>query len=104
MAITNDSASINLRYAAAAKLKAAYLQFEALNLVSNPNELAEAEAACAAAIAAIAAVGGGAVADGSTNLLVQSGVEFAAPAIGGAYVNGYTLTIVNGVVTAINAS
>ena len=39
-----------------------------------------------------------------TQLLVTSGVEFLGPAIGGAYVNGYTLTIVGGVVTAIVAS
>ena len=37
-------------------------------------------------------------------LLVTSGVKVTAPAITGSYVNGYTLTIVGGVVTAIVAS
>lgn len=40
----------------------------------------------------------------SNQLVVTSGVEFLGPAIGGSYVNGYTLTIVDGVVTAIVAS
>ena len=40
----------------------------------------------------------------SNKLLVTSGVEFLAPAISGVYVNGYTLTIVGGVVTASVAS
>lgn len=103
MAITNASNTIDLRYAAAAKAKAAYLALEALNLTSNPSEVADAEAACAAASIALAAAGAGAVATGSTILVAQSGVEFLAPAITGSYVNGYTLTIVNGLVTAIVA-
>lgn len=40
----------------------------------------------------------------STQLLVTSGVKVTGPAITGLYVNGYTLTIVGGVVTAIVAS
>lgn len=40
----------------------------------------------------------------SNQIVVTSGVEFAGPAISGTYVNGYTLTIVGGVVTAIVAS
>jgi hypothetical protein len=39
-----------------------------------------------------------------TKLLVTSGVKITAPAITGSYVNGYTLTIAGGVVTAIVAS
>lgn len=40
----------------------------------------------------------------STQLVVTSGVKVLGPAITGSYVNGYTLTIVGGVVTAIVAS
>lgn len=40
----------------------------------------------------------------STILPVQSGTKVLGPAITGSYVNGYTLTIVNGAVTAIVAS
>ena len=39
-----------------------------------------------------------------TKLLVTSGVKVLGPAITGSYVNGYTLTIVGGAVTAIVAS
>lgn len=39
-----------------------------------------------------------------TKLLVTSGVKVLGPAITGSYVNGYTLTIAGGVVTAIVAS
>ncbi len=98
------SATIDQKYAAKAKLRTAELAIEAHTLVSNPANIAAADAAGAAAIAACAAASITAVATGSTVLLVQSGVEFLAPAITGSYVNGYTLTIVNGVVTAISAS
>lgn len=40
----------------------------------------------------------------STQIVVSSGVKVLGPAITGSYVNGYTLTIVGGVVTAIVAS
>lgn len=40
----------------------------------------------------------------STQIKVSSGVKVTAPAITGTYVNGYTFTIVGGVVTAIVAS
>lgn len=40
----------------------------------------------------------------SNQIKVTSGVKITAPAITGSYVNGYTLTIVGGVVTAIVAS
>lgn len=39
-----------------------------------------------------------------TEKIIRSGVEFAAPALGGAYVNGYTPTIADGVVTALAGS
>lgn len=39
-----------------------------------------------------------------TSKVVKSTVKFLAPATTGSYVNGYTLTIANGVVTAIVAS
>lgn len=103
MAITNGSGTINLRYAASAKLRAAYLAFEALNLTSNPDEVADAEAACADAMAAVIAAGATGVLTGSTVKVISSGVEFASPEATGVYVNGYTPTIVNGVVTALVA-
>lgn len=40
----------------------------------------------------------------TTSKLVKSGVKYTGPAITGTYVNGYTLTIVNGAITAIVAS
>jgi hypothetical protein len=104
MPITNAANTIDLRYAASAKALAAHKALEALNLTSNPGEIADAEAACAAASVAFAAAGASAIATGSNIRVVQSGVEFLAPAITGSYVNGYTLTIANGVVTAIAAS
>lgn len=104
MAITSAAGTINARYAASGALINAHIALEGLNLTSNAAELPIAEAACAAAISKLAAAGATAVATGSTTLVVQSGVEFLAPAITGVYTNGYTLTIVNGVVTAIAAS
>ncbi|AGC35623.1 hypothetical protein RHEph03_gp056 [Rhizobium phage RHEph03] len=40
----------------------------------------------------------------STSVVVASGVKVTAPAITGSYTNGYTFTIVGGVITAIVAS
>lgn len=40
----------------------------------------------------------------STDKIVKSGVKYLGPAITGTYTNGYTLTIVNGAITAIAAS
>lgn len=37
-------------------------------------------------------------------VVITDGVEFASPAAGGAYVDGYTPTIANGVVTALTGS
>lgn len=98
------SATIDQKYAAKAKCSAAELALEAHTLVSNPANIAAADAACSAAYVALAAASADAVVTGSTVLVVKSGVEFLAPAITGTYVNGYTLTIVNGLVTAIVAS
>lgn len=39
-----------------------------------------------------------------TKLLISSGVKVTGPAITGSYVNGYTFTIANGVITGIVAS
>ena len=104
MAITAAAGTLDARYAASGAVLNAHIQLEGLNLTSNAAELPATEVACAAALNKLAAAGASAVAVGSTNLLVKSGVEFLAPAIGGVYVNGYTLTIVDGLVTAINAS
>ena len=41
---------------------------------------------------------------GATQKVLSSGVKFTGPAITGTYVNGYTPTIVNGVVTGLVAS
>lgn len=40
----------------------------------------------------------------STQVTLTSGTKVLAPAVTGTYVNGYTFTIVNGVITAIVAS
>ncbi|QIG68452.1 hypothetical protein EVB62_050 [Rhizobium phage RHph_TM33] len=40
----------------------------------------------------------------TTSKVIDSGVKVTAPAITGSYVNGYTFTIVGGVITAIVAS
>ncbi|QIG73213.1 hypothetical protein [Rhizobium phage RHph_I40] len=40
----------------------------------------------------------------STSVVIASGVKVTAPAITGSYVDGYTFTIVNGVITGIVAS
>lgn len=55
-------------------------------------------------IAALAAYTGYTQALPSTSVEVKSGVKFTAPAITGTYVNGYTATVVNGVITALVAS
>ena len=104
MALTAAGNTTDLRYAASAKALAAHKAIELLNLVNNPGELADANAAVSRAYSALAAAGGDAVVTGSTVRVVQSGVKVTAPAISGSYVNGYTFTIVNGVVTAIVAS
>lgn len=104
MPIASSAATLDARYAASGAVLNAHLALEGLNLTSNSAELPAAEAACSKAIQKLAAAGASAVAAGSDTLVVRSGVEFLAPAITGVYVNGYTLTIVNGVVTAIAAS
>lgn len=104
MALTAAGNTTDLRYAASAKALAAHKAIELLNLVNNPGELADANAATSAAIVGLAAAGGDAVATGSTVRVIASGVEFNCPAVTGSYVNGYTATIVNGVVTALVAS
>ena len=98
------AATTPARLDAAAKAHGASLAIEQLNLVNNPGRLASANAAASAALVSLAAAGADAVVTGSTVRIVQSGVKFNAPAITGTYVNGYTLTVVNGVVTAIVAS
>jgi hypothetical protein len=62
------------------------------------------KAAVGAQLAPLAAAVGYANIVPATSLVVASGVEVLAPAITGVYVNGYTLTIVDGAVTAIVAS
>lgn len=55
----------------------------------------------------VAAVAAGAVTRVTlpgTDKILKSGVKYTAPAITGSYVNGYTFTIVAGVITAIVAS
>lgn len=44
------------------------------------------------------------IASFGTAIVVKSGVEVIAPASTGSYVNGYTFTIANGVVTAVALS
>ena len=55
-------------------------------------------------IAAFMAANGVPITIPGTQRLITSGVKVTAPAITGTYVNGYTLTIANGVITAIVAS
>lgn len=73
-------------------------------LASDTGSRADAKAALAAQIAPLAVFAGYSTPIPATSKLVASGVKLTAPAISGAYVNGYTLTIVAGVVTAIVAS
>lgn len=104
MAITAASGTINARYAASGAMQNAVLQLEGLNLTSNAAELPATEVACALAIEKLAAAGASAVRAGSTVKVIQSTVKFTGPAVTGAYVDGYTATIVDGVITAIVAS
>ena len=104
MAITVAAGTINLRYAASGARINATLALEGLNLTSNAAELPAAEAAVAQAIIKVVAAGGAAVVTGSTVKVLESTVKVLAPATTGTYVNGYTFTIVNGVITAVVAS
>lgn len=98
-----STATVAQLYAARNELITALKAVEGKLLVMNPALNAVTDAAGTDAITALAGAGVDAVATGSTVLLAKSGVEFLAPAITGTYVNGYTLTIVDGVVTAIVA-
>ncbi len=75
-------------------------------IVSNAQTLTITDAAARSALAT-ETVAGGAITSSvlpGTSALINSTVKFTAPAITGSYVNGYTLTIAAGVVTAIVAS
>lgn len=89
------TANINKRYSISGNLVNAHLAVERLNLVSDPGNGPAADAAIAKVLADVAGY-----TSGGTTTVVVSGTKITAP-VTGTGTSGVTLTIVNGVVTAI---
>lgn len=90
------TADINKRYDVSGKFNAVHLAMERLNLVSDATGNGPtADAAIGAAVASVAGLVGA-----GTSAVVTTAVKVVAP-VSGAFVNGFTATVVNGVITAI---
>ena len=90
------TATINKRYTVSAKANGAHLAMERLNLVSDATGNGPtADAAIAAFVAEVSGLVGA-----GTSAVVTTAVKVVAP-VTGSFVNGFTATVVNGVITAI---